>query len=137
MVSDCLDQDIDTNGAYDTLAVADSTTVLTNFSPKFGWEYILQRDAFTGTGSDSIAIEVRIDCKDRNGAVYQRYVLDTMTASAGEDILIPFMSLFLGEQFDVKFRTIGNAQGAGTQTIINRLKLWRRRAQTTAKSSNF
>lgn len=133
-----VDTNIDTNGSFDTLAATDSVTILSNFDPKFGWEYILQRDAFTGTAADSsaddtVTVEVRVDCKDRHGNVYQYYVVDSMTAAVGESVLIPFGSLILGDKFDIKLRTYAG----GTQLIINRLRLWRRRAQTTAKSSNF
>lgn len=124
------DTAIDTNGAFDTLAATDSTTILTNFNPRFGWNYYLQHDALTGTGSDSVAMEVRVDLKDNNGNVYQYYAVDSLTSSAGETVLLPFGSKMFGDKCDVKLRTY---TGSGSQIIINRLRLWKARPIFTEK----
>jgi len=52
---------------YDTLSGADTSIMFDDFTPARGWEYILVRDAITGTGADSAYYYIQVDCKDAKG----------------------------------------------------------------------
>lgn len=115
----------------DTLVGTDSTTLWTNLNPAKEYEYFYVRDAITGTGSDSVNLQVRVDCKaTKGGTVLYRSVVDTITAAAGEAIGLALGTTNIGQYFDVKL--IGLA-GTGGQVIINRGYLARRRPVTTSK----
>jgi hypothetical protein len=130
------DTSIDTAGALDTLAVdTDSTILLTNFKVRPGWEYILTRDAITGTGSDSVKLQVNIDATDRNGTLMQRFAADSFTTSAGEDVVLPFYTTAFGD--NGKWKVIIKAYtDLGSQVILNRFQMWRR-IPVAVKRSKF
>lgn len=116
---------ISTVAAFDTLGATDSTTIVSDFVPERPWEYIYIRDAITGTGADSVAVVVRVDCKDAyNGTVIYSVAIDTIVAAAGEAIAIPFGGTAFGNAFDIKLVSIAPSGG---QLIINKGYLWRRR----------
>ena len=111
----------DTITGTDTIAATDSLTLISSLRPHAGYEYILSRNAITGTGSDSVKIQVRVDAKDEDGNVFTRTAIDSMTAAAGENIVIPFSSTLFGKYFDVKL--IGY-HGNGGQVILNKVRLY-------------
>ena len=117
--------------AFDTVTSAtDSSALATNFVPKRGYEYILVRDAITGTGSDSVALIVRVDALDGSGNLLYSTAVDSMTAAAGEAIALPFGGTLFGNKFNIVLKAYA---GAGTQAIINRAYMFRRKALTNTK----
>lgn len=118
---------IDSDGAYDTLAADNDSTAkfLSGFKPDKGYQYILVRDAITGTGSDSVEVEVVVDTKDGSGNLLYRTLVDSFTSSAGEAIFLPIGETLIGHKFDVHLKA---GAAVGTQVILNRLYLYRRKA---------
>ena len=130
-----IDTPIDTSGAFDTLTSAtDSSLVLENFCIKPGWEYILERDAITGTGSDSVKVIVNINAVSTSGSLMHRYAVDSMTTSAGEAYIIPFHNAAFGDPCEYEIELMGYA-AIGSQVIINRLQMWRRFFVNTTKKN--
>jgi hypothetical protein len=127
-----IDTTIDADGAFDTLVSAnDSTQLLNDWRPDQKWEYILVRDAITGTGSDSVQVEVRVDAYDASGNLLYRTAADSFTAADGEAILLDFGGTLFGHKFDIELS--GNAN-IGSQVILNRFSIWQRRAVTVNKA---
>ncbi len=122
------DTAIDTDGAFDTLAgTSDSSTIIDSiWRPDKGYEYILVRDAITGTGSDSVKVQVRVDCFDGLTKMYA-LAIDSFTASTAEAVHIPIGGTLYGNKF--RIRAVAYADNGG-QVILNRLAIWRRRAVT-------
>lgn len=110
--------------AFDTLVGVDSTTLVSNrvFNPD--WQYILVRDAITGTGSDSVKIEVRCDALDSDGNVLYTVAVDSLTSSAGEAIFLPVFGTVIGSK--VRIKLIGYT-GNGGQVILNGFHIYKRR----------
>lgn len=103
---------------FDTLVSTDSVALWTNLSPKRGYFYSIVRDAITGTGADSVALVVRIDCKDSKNNILYSTVIDTMVSSVGEPIAIDFGGALKGNYFDVTL--VGTSEN-GSQVIVNRV----------------
>ena len=120
-----------TGTAFDTLAANDSSEIIADLVPERGQEYILVHDAFTGTGSDSVALQVRVDCKDGSGNILYSTVIDSFDAAAGEAIALPFGGTLFGNKFDVNLVCYGT--GDGTQVILNRFLLYTRKPITLKK----
>lgn len=119
----------------DTLAGVDSTTLISGhiFAP--GWRYILVRDRITGTaadgsGTDSVALQVRVDALDGNGNLFYSTLVDSMTTVAGEAILLPITGTVFGSKIRIKL--IGYT-GNGGQVILNRFSIYKRRAITITR----
>ena len=121
---------ISSSTGYDTLGEADSSSLLSNFVPQKGYQYILVRDAFTGTGSDSTSVQLRLSSKDCNKSLLYTTAVDSMTSSAGEAIVLPFGETAFGCYFDLKLMGYGDDGG---QLIVNRVYLYKRRAITTTQ----
>jgi hypothetical protein len=124
---------ISTSTGYDTLAASDSSGVLlSNWIPKKGFDYILVVGTITGTGSDSVALQIVVDCKDANGNVIYRATPDSITTGAGGAFNLDIGTIdaaggagvAVGHKYDVKLKTY---TGAGTQAILNRLYVYRAR----------
>ncbi len=123
--------DIDTvisSGAFDTLAAADSTTILSKRKLEVGYEYALVHGAFTGTGSDSVSLQVRADLYNyRNDAsVFASIPIDSLTSSVAEMIIVPIGSTIFGRKLTIKFLGYGDDGG---QLIISNLALYKRRTR--------
>lgn len=123
------DTTIDSDGAFDTLAATDSTTIVSGWTPDNAWEYILVRDPITGTGSDSVKVQVRMDCYDGSNLIYSVYP-DSFTAAAGEAVFLPIAGTAFGTKFTIK--GVGYTDNGG-QVILNRLAIWKRRPTTVSK----
>jgi hypothetical protein len=118
---------ISTSTAYDTLAASDSSGVLlSNWIPRKGFDYILVVGTITGTGSDSVALQIVVDCKDASGNVIYRATPDSVTTAAGGAFNLDIGTIegAVGHKYDVKLKTY---TGAGTQAILNRLYVYRAR----------
>lgn len=125
------DSTLSASTGYDTIGDGDSVVFLDAFVPdRQGWEYVLTRDAITGTGSDSVSVQIRLDAKDSADALIYSTNIDTMTAAAGEAIVVPFGSQAIGYQYDLKGVAYGDDGG---QVIFNRIYMYRRRANQTTK----
>lgn len=126
------DTTISSTTAYDTLiGTADSTTLVTlrKFEP--GWEYVLVRDAITGTGSDSVAVYVAVRCFDENNVLLYTTNVATMTAAAGEAILLPINGSAFGVKYSIKYKATTDNGG---QNINNRISIWKRRPVNIQKA---
>lgn len=119
------------SAAADTIGGADTTVLYSNLKPERGWEYILVRDAITGTGSDSAYYYLHVRCKDSNGNLLYALNVDTIDGAAGLAEQIPFGGTLLGHKFDIW--AIGTAASTGGQVIFNRSLMYRRKPITTVK----
>ena len=121
---------ISTSTGLDTLSGAtDSMTLLSGkaFDVQSGWQYILVRDAFSGAGSDSVAIQVNLDALDKDGNLLYRTAIDSFTASAGEAVLLPLLGTVFGHKYRIKLHTY---TGNGGEVILNRFYIYKRRPVT-------
>ena len=118
----------------DTLSITDSITLLSHFSPKKGWEYVLSRDAFTGSGADSAKVAIVVDAYDASKNKYRRVSIDSATAAAGEDYIIPFGTTLFGKTFTVK---LINYNGGTVVIIPNNFFLTRRTNYIWSKQNNI
>lgn len=122
-----IDSMIDTNGAYDTLGATDSTSILTNWTPKSGYEYVIVFDAITGTNAATATLAWCLDSKSPTGTLLYRTYVDSIvgaTTTAGEAVLLPIGTTCFGSKFTLKLWTYTTS---GAQVIINRLYLFKRR----------
>ena len=120
-----------TVAASDTVVSTAICTLMTDFNPERGYEYIIVRDAITGTGADSVDLTVNIACKDgAGGNLLYTVLLDTMAASAGEAVNLEIGSAALGLRYDV---TVTGGGDNGAEVILNRVYLFKRRAVSTTK----
>lgn len=108
---------------------ADSMTLLSGkaFDVQSGWQYILVRDAFSGDGSDSVAIQVNLDALDKDGNLLYRTAIDSFTQAAGEAVLLPLLGTVFGHKYRIKLHTY---TGNGGKVILNRFYIYKRRPVT-------
>ncbi len=130
-----IDTTISSSTAKDTLAADDSVTILSKFKLDQRADYVLTRDAFTGTaadgsGTDSVSIRVRVDCLDGSNNLIYSVDIDTMSAAVGEAIHIPVGGSLMANNITMKWLTFGDD---GSQVIINRVHLWKRSPITRTK----
>jgi hypothetical protein len=118
------------SAGFDTLVGVDSTTLATQITVPAGSAYVLQRGPITGTGSDSVAMQVVVDSYDNSGVFLQRTVVDTFATSAGEQVAIPFFDTIFGEKFTFK---LVSYTGNGGQVILPAMKFYIRRVYTETK----
>lgn len=100
----------------DTLGATDSITLMSNFIPEPGWSYALISPTITGTGSDSVAIQIRVQCENSAGDVVYTAYPDSVTAANGQVIDLAFGKLAFGSRYNIRGFTY---TGAGTQAIIS------------------
>lgn len=129
-----IERAIDSDGAFDTLAAADSSTLISNWQPEQGGEYILVRDVFTGAGSDSVSVQLVVDAYTNSGALLYRTAVDSFTTSAGEQVLLPIGGSVFGDKFTIKLIGYGDDGG---QLILNRLYIYKREVIQYTKSKIF
>jgi hypothetical protein len=109
------------------LTDGDSTIIVDDFVPERNRQYIYVRDANTGTGSDSSYYQILVRCKTGvGGATLYSVAVDTVTAAAGEAILLPFGETLFGNAFKIVAK--GLSGSTGVQVIINREYLFERKA---------
>lgn len=96
----------------DTLAAATTRDTLSaSFSPEANWEYVLAFKTFTGTGADSIKVAVWVEALDDAGTRLSRVgSVDTITDSAGEQVLLPIHSGIVGTTYRI---IVGGVAGNG------------------------
>lgn len=114
-----------TTSSFDTLTADNDTCgnlLYSNFVPEQGYEYILGRAALSGTGADSVKIEVGMRCEDVNGVAICTVYVDSFTTQAGEYISIPFDN-YPAHTYDIFLIAYA---AIGTQVIINRTWMGRR-----------
>jgi hypothetical protein len=111
---------------FDTLAAAgDSVTLKSAWTPVDGsWEYFIFWDALTGTGSDSVAVAIEVQSLSPSGVVLKSTRVDTITAATAGSLVLPIGDSIFGFAYTVKAKAIA---GIGTQLILNRMYLGRRR----------
>lgn len=123
---------ISTSTGLDTLSGAtDSMTLLSGkaFDVQSGWQYILVRDAFSGDGSDSVAIQVNLDALDKDGNLLYRTAIDSFTQAAGEAVLLPLLGTVFGHKYRIKLHTYTGNACVG-KVILNRFYIYKRRPVT-------
>ena len=129
---------IDTNGSFDTLAgETDSSDVVTKINFKDGWEYVLTHDLLTGSTDESVAVEVRIYTYDENENLLFVNTIDSITDSAGQQIAIPNGSEFGGGSMFTHSIRLFTYTGHGSQVILNRLYLHKRKWHLISPTSNL
>lgn len=129
--------DVKRSAGFDTLVGTDSTTVFSKVSLKAGSAYVLTRGPITGTGQDSVALQVVVDCYDFNKVFIRRVVVDSITSSTttpGEDIAIPFFDSIFGSYFTVKFVPYGSTLNGG-QVIMGSVALYARKLYLESKQT--
>lgn len=120
---------ISTSTGLDTLSgAADSMTLLSGkaFDVQSGWQYILVRDAFSVSDTDTVAIQVNLDALDKDGNLLYRTAIDSFTQAAGEAVLLPLLGTAFGHKYRIKLHTYtGN-----DKVILNRFYIYKRRPVT-------
>lgn len=110
---------------FDTIAGAtDSSTLYTSGvlgSTDRGCGWYLVRDAITGTGADSVKLQVIVDALDQTGNLLYRSIVDSIgsvsSACPGEVIRLPIGETVMCERFRVKLLSYTDNGG---QVILNR-----------------
>jgi len=85
-------------GATDSLTLISRAT---KFQPLQGQQLILIHKAYTQAG-DSLKLRVVCDVLDADTLLLYRFDADTITAKAGEAILIPWGSSLIGKYLSIK-----------------------------------
>lgn len=113
-------------GVLDTLAATDSATICTKYRLDPGYEYVIQRGVISGTGSDSVRAAVNVDIYNLDTSTVSagRVAIDTLDTLLMQSILIPVGSEIFARKVTIKLHTY---TGAGTQAIINKVTMWKRR----------
>ena len=126
------------SAGFDTLVGTDSTTLATKITLPAGSTFVLSRGAITGTGADSVALQVVVDCYDFNKAFTKRVVVDSITSAnsvcVGEDIAIPFFDSIFGSYFTIKFVPYGSTLNGG-QVIMGSATLYTRKLYIETKQT--
>lgn len=117
---------------FDTLVGVDSTVIANKIALKAGSAYVLTRGPITGTGSDSVKIQMVVDVYDFNKNFVRRVAVDSLTASDGEDIAIPFFDTIFGAYFTIKW--IGYT-GNGGQVILPSVAIYSRKLYIEQKTT--
>lgn len=113
----------------DTLAGVDSFTVFSGqeFAP--GYDYILDRDAFTGSPTDSVKVRLRlVNSSIASSGTWQVTEVDSFLQTAGEQVILPINRTLYGKRFSLKLISF---TGNGGKVIVNKMCIWKRRAQST------
>jgi hypothetical protein len=110
------------NGHSDSLNAPDSLTLLKNFVPEAGYEYILSRTAATG-GGDTVDAEVRIDGY-YNSVKISAIAVDSFKTAAAQKVLLPFGQTVFGTKYNVIIKTYA---GDGGKERLNGLCVFKRR----------
>ncbi|NLG18759.1 MAG: hypothetical protein GX556_15635 [Fibrobacter sp.] len=121
---------ISTSTKFDSLRGAtDSMTLLSGkaFDVQSGWQYILVRDAFSG--SDSVAIQVNLDALDKDGNLLYRTAIDSFKQAAGEAVLLPLLGTVFGHKYRIKLHTYAG-NGGKEAVYLNRFYIYKRRPVT-------
>jgi hypothetical protein len=109
----------------DTIDATDTVVIKNDFKPDPGWEYVLVSPAFSGTGSDSVALQLGIECENAAGTRIYTALSDSVTVATGKASLLSFGGRAFGVQYNLRFYTY---TGAGTQLIMNgTYQIWKRR----------
>lgn len=122
---------------FDTLVGTDSTVLATKITIPAGSVYTLTRGPISGTGADSVALQVVVDCYDPNKAFIRRVVVDSVTSSTttpGEDIAIPFFDSIFGSYFTIKLVPYGSTLNGG-QVIMGSATLYSRKLYIETKQT--
>ncbi len=125
-------------GSDDSLnGTSDSIMVKRSLFPEYGYEYVLQYDAASGTGSDSMQGLLYIEAKYDNGSgsntVIQSLFIDTLDDSTGEAFLLPIGQTVFGNNYDIIIRS-----GAANGGILDfsDISIWKRRIRDFVKEDN-
>lgn len=117
---------------FATLVGVDSTVIANKIALKAGSAYVLTRGPITGTGSDSVKLQVVVDVYDFNKSFVRRVPVDSLTTSEGEDIAIPFFDTIFGAYFTIKL--VGYT-GNGGQVILPSMALYSRKLYIEQKTT--
>ena len=126
---------ISSSTAYDTVGASGTITLLSNWVPQKGYNYALVVGTITGTGSDSVALAIVLDCKDASGNVIYSATVDSVTSSVGGAFDLDVGSIAagagaIGHKFDVKLTAY---TGAGTEAKLTRLYIYRSRPMNISR----
>jgi hypothetical protein len=117
---------ISSKAAYDSIGGIDTVTIASNVKFENGWRYVLIRDAFTGSSSDSdsVNVVVNVEALDASGNLLYSTPVDTFKTPAGEAVDLTIGTAVFGDKYRIKLIGI---TGNGGKVIINRLRIvkWR------------
>jgi hypothetical protein len=105
-------------------AAGDSAILKSAWVPVAGWEQFVAWDVITGTGSDSVALDVVIQGLGPAGEILGSVHVDTITSAAGSFLVLPVGNTVVGFSYKVYVKAI---TGVGTSTILNRVYFGKRR----------
>lgn len=112
----------------DSLVGDDSIIVESAYSPKPGFQYIMVNNALTENAEAEFVLVVR--CLDEDGDVLYSVTVDTL-ADDGGAIMMPFFETLIGNKYKIIIEDgAADASASGTPTVLNTLKMYRRRLIT-------
>lgn len=112
----------------DTLSGDSETdTILSGFTPKQGWQYVLVVDTLSGTGKDSVKVAIQVECFDALANSLYTLPIDSITDSTGVRAVVPFGGTLFGATYNIKAASYTDNGG---EVIINRAYLYKRRVKT-------
>jgi hypothetical protein len=81
-------------------------TLIDEWSPKAGFEYVLNLGAWEDAGGDSVDCEIIIEALNSSGRRLSSVAVDTVTDSAGSQTLLKFGNVICGQEYRVFIRGI-------------------------------
>jgi hypothetical protein len=123
-------QSVTSGNIADTVKATDSVRVFHLLQVPPAADYVFTRNAITGNGSDSVALQVVIDSYDAGKNLIGRTVVDTLLTAAGEALAVPLNASIVGSFFSMKL--IGLATNGG-DVIVNRWALYARKLYKESK----
>jgi hypothetical protein len=128
--------------ASDTaLGSSASKSILKNFIPAPGWEYIIARDTLSATvrggtamSRDTRVIIGKVTALDSAGSIVGSVNFDTITTgSAVQQMVVPFGSAIVGDKYNVDFVNTS----ATDSLIYNHVRLYKRRPVSVTAPANW
>lgn len=101
-------------------------TIASSFNAEANYEYVMSFKTFTGTGADSVKIAVWVEALDDAGTRLCRVgSVDTVTDSAGEQVLLPIGAGIVGTTYRI---IVGGVTGnGGVVTPTDSVYVYKRR----------
>lgn len=102
--------------ASDSLIDADDTiAVCTKTTFQSGWIYLLKYGTMTGTGADSVDIDIAVKTYDRNDSLLSTTAVETITAVTSRNVALPIQRTDFGTKFTI---LMSSSAAHGHQVLI-------------------
>lgn len=102
--------------ASDSLIDPDDTIAVCTKTPfESGWIYLLKWGTMTGTGSDSIDIDIAVKTYDKNDSLLSTTAVETITAVTSRNVALPIHRTDFGAKFTI---LMSSSAAAGYQILI-------------------